>query len=131
MPPRTRTIAELKREIEHKEMQLRTQLVARLNALDEEISGLGGVRRGRPLGRPKGVKKGPGRGRRSDGKTLIDVLREVLKGSAKGMRAKDIASAAVKAGYHTAAKDFYGIVAAALRDKKSFKRVRRGVYTLA
>ena len=47
------------------------------------------------------------------------------------MRAKEIVPAVRKAGYETFSKDFYGIVATALRDKKTFKRVSRGVYTLA
>ena len=46
------------------------------------------------------------------------------------MRAKDIAQAVVKAGYRSTSRNFYPIVAAALRDKKLFRRVRRGVYTL-
>jgi hypothetical protein len=130
MPPRTKTIVELKQEVAKKEMLLRDTLTARLNALDAEIGQLGGPRRrGRKPGVVKIARRGAGR-RGRGGKPLVAVLRDVLQKSGKGMRARDIAQAAVEAGYRSAAKDFYGIVATALRDKKSFKKLRRGVYTV-
>ena len=47
------------------------------------------------------------------------------------MMAKDVTAAVLKAGYPTKSKDFYGIVAATLREDPSFTKVRRGVYRLA
>jgi len=61
-------------------------------------------------------------------KPLVDFVAGVLAGS-KGMRVKEVAAAVKKAGYKTNSKDFYGIVATTLRDKK-FAKVSRGVYTV-
>ncbi len=58
-------------------------------------------------------------------------MRDVLAKAGNGMRAINVAKAVLGAGYKTFSKDFYGIVAATLRDRKNFKRLRRGVYALA
>lgn len=79
---------------------------------------------GRPVGRPRKRRA------RATGKPLIEYVRAVLAKAPQGMRAKDVASAVTKAGYRSFSKDFYGIVATTLRDKR-FKRLHRGVYTLA
>jgi len=47
------------------------------------------------------------------------------------MRVKEVVPAVKKAGYKTRSKDFYGIVATALREDKRFKRLGRGVYAVA
>ena len=47
-----------------------------------------------------------------------------------GMRVKEVVGAVKKAGYKSLSKDFYGIVATTLRNKK-FKRIKRGLYKLA
>ena len=54
----------------------------------------------------------------------------MLKGSPKGMRVKEVMNAATKAGYVSRSKDFYGIVATALREGPQFKKISRGVYAL-
>jgi len=46
-----------------------------------------------------------------------------------GMRVKDIMAAVRKAGYKTNSKDFYGVVATAVREG-GFQKLSRGVYTL-
>ncbi len=85
----------------------------------------GGLRRGRKAG------KTTRQARRATGKPLVEYLRKALGKASKGMRPVDIARSVREAGYKTYSKDFYGIVAAALRDKKNFKRMKRGVYALA
>jgi hypothetical protein len=135
-----------------KELQARTRQIARLEArrkkamarlmsIDRLIVAMGGEveavgpgrgRRGRRPGRPK-MRKSIGRRRkrrRATGKPLINYVQGVLAKAPDGMRAKDVASAVGKAGYRSFSKDFYGIVATALRDKR-FKKLRRGVYTLS
>ncbi|HUT61780.1 MAG TPA: hypothetical protein VNA25_28410 [Phycisphaerae bacterium] len=129
--PRIKTIGDLESELRAKRKSLsvlarrRQGLLAKLNAVDRQIASLaGGSARGRAGGAGKRV------GRRRSGKSLVSYLQRLLKKVGKGMRAKDIAQAVVKAGYHSTSKNFYPIVAAALRDKKLFRRVRRGVYTV-
>lgn len=133
----------------------RKKLASTLESIDRVIALLGGDvpptrrRRGRPPGRPKVAKKRVKRGRkplkrgrkpkmvkkvkrgrRATGEPLADYLKKVLSTAKEPMRAKEIVPAVRKAGYKTFSKDFYGIVATALRDKKTFKRVSRGIYTL-
>jgi len=78
---------------------------------------------------PKEVAKR--RRRTAGGKTLMDTIKDVLAASGKPMTPKDIVKAVMKAGYKSRAKDFYGMVAKALLTEDAFKRVKRGVYTLA
>jgi hypothetical protein len=128
------TIAELKKELRVKErvvgrlMWRRKKLAARLASLDRKILSLGGQVS------LAGGGTGPGRKarrrRRATGKPLVKYIEAVLAKSKTGMRAKDVTKAVVKAGYPTASKSFYGIVATALRDTSKFKRLGRGVYTL-
>ena len=137
MPPRTKSIAELRRELKAKERALgrlasrRKKLAARLAVLDRRIASLGGA--APATGARAGGRRTKGRrGRkRATGKPLVKYIRAALGRAKGGMRAKDVTKAVVKAGYPTCSKDFYGIVAAALRDKSHFKRLKRGIYTLA
>jgi len=80
----------------------------------------------------KKAKASKPRGRRakgSDGGTLTTHVAKALDGS-KGMRVKEILSAVEAGGYKSSSKDFYNIIAAALRNKKVFAKVKRGVYKL-
>jgi hypothetical protein len=149
MPARIRSIWELKRELKARTGQLarlqarRKRAAARLTRIERQIVALGGEvgmarvgrgRRRRRRGRPRLPGRPVGRPRkrraRATGKPLIEYVRAVLAKAPQGMRAKDVASAVTKAGYRSFSKDFYGIVATTLRDKR-FKRLHRGVYTLA
>lgn len=137
--PKFKTLADLKKEVQAKEMALkklqarRGKVLVRLAAIDKKIAiitGEGG-RRGKAAAvkvaaAPKG-KRGRRRGR-ATGKPLAEYIQAVLAKSAEGMRAKDIAEAVRTEGYKTFSKDFYGIVATALRDQKKFKKLSRGVY---
>ena len=60
---------------------------------------------------------------------MVDCIKGVLAKAAGGMRVKDIMAAVQAAGYESGAKDFYGIVAAAVRGK-GFDKVSRGVYVM-
>ena len=143
MPPRTRSIQQIRRELAAKERQVRKlesrrrRLTDELARVDREIAaatgdgrraqkatGMKAARRGRP-------PKTAGRRRRATGRPLTEYLVDVLKRAKKPMRVKDICSAATKAGYKSYSKDFYGIVAATLRDQPAFSRVGRGLYKLA
>ena len=142
--PKVKTIQQLKKELKAKESSLtklsvqRKTLEARLAAIDRKIATLEGdaTRRGRKPG-PKPGKKTlrkvakkttRKRTRPGAGKSLNDFVKKVLGGADAGMRPKDIMAAVRKAGYKTKSKDFYGLVAASLRDETRFKRVSRGIY---
>ena len=130
-------------------------LARELDALDRQINALTGKRKrrgrkpgpkpGRKPGRPamratrrtgkktakRAAKKTVRRARkRATGKPLTEYIREVLAQAAAPMRVRDIMTAVSKAGYRSASKDFYNIVAATVRDPKSFQRIKRGVYKL-
>ncbi len=141
--PKLKTLADLKKEIQAKELALkklearRGKVLARLTAIDKKIAlitGEGG-RRGKAavVAEVKVTAAAPkrkGRRGRATGKPLNEYIQAVLAKSTDGMRAKDIAAAVKDDGYKTFSKDFYGIVATALRDKKKFKNLSRGVYSL-
>ena len=143
--PIVKTIEDLRREIELKEklvrkLQVRREkIAARLEKIDRKIAQLTGsaapARRGR---RPAGVAAPAAapapKGKRSRGlreASLPAYIVKVLQANGKPMRALDVQKAVVAAGYPTKAKDFYGMVATALRNPKHFKKIRRGVYKLA
>jgi hypothetical protein len=145
--PIVKTIEDLRREIEQKEKLVRKlqarreKIAARLEKIDRKIAQLTGsaapVRRGR---RPAGVAAPAvaatpaSKGKRSRGlreASLPAYIVKVLQANGKPMRALDVQKAVLAAGYPTKAKDFYGMVATGLRNKKYFKKVRRGVYKLA
>ena len=158
--PKTKTIAELRRELSAKEQQLtklrkqREQLAAKLKTVDKQIRGLAGEPAAEP--RKKAAKKkterkktakkavkGPAKKVRGGKaakarrrkvvkqKPLVVCLTEALRKAKGKMRAQDLAAAVVKAGYVTKDKRFKGTVAKALAEKKQFKRVGRGLYVLA
>ena len=140
--PKTKTIAELKRELQAKQKQLkalatrRTSLAAALAAVDKKIASLSGAATPRKPAAGRKAKKpkraaGPKRRRRTTGKPLAAYVQGVLAKAKEPMRVKDVAAAVRKAGYKSASKDFYGIVATTLRDKKKFSRAARGLYKLA
>jgi len=134
--PRIRSIQQLRQELQVKEKEIgklqsrRNKLVAQVDRIDRQIAALAGkARRGRKLA-AAGGKKAVTR-RRATGKPLVEYIQTVLKKARKGMRVKEITQAVAKAGYRSHSKDFYGIVAAAVRDKTKFRRLGRGVYKLA
>ena len=149
--PKTLSIEELRQQLGDRLVAERDALLAQAAAIDGQIAALSGVvpaapvvRRGRPgrkPGRPPGRKPGRppktpagGNGRRrsrAGGRPLVDYIVDALKGLRGGMRVKDIMTACAKAGYRSASKDFYNIVAATVRDETRFRKLSRGIYTLA
>ena len=139
--PKTMTIAELKKALAAKERQLtelvakRQNLAGRLAAVDGEIKALGGgapkagKRRGKIAKAPKATPARRPRKLPRNPRPLPEYIKDVLSGSKDGMRVKDVMPAVKKAGYKTFSKDFYGVVATALREGP-FVKVSRGVYRL-
>jgi len=136
---KTMTIAELKKELAVRERRVaglvaqRDKLAGQLAAVDRDITALGGEvpKAGRRPGRkaPRGASRRPARKLPKNPKPLIEYVKDVLAKSKLGMRVKEAEAAVRAAGYQTFSKDFYGVVATALRDGP-FDRVRRGVYKL-
>jgi len=134
MAPRIKSIEDLRRELSAKEKQLgklelrRKKALVRLSRIDKKIAALGGKpsEAGRLDGRRR--RGGRPRGRRRSGESLAACVAQVLAKAGKAMRAKDVVDAVKASGYKSASKDFYGIVAAALRETPGIKRVSRGVY---
>ena len=154
MPAKTRSIQDLKEELRSSVKQLRKlrtrrrALLADLKALDLRIASISGQAatrkrkkkatkaKRRKTTRPKATKKktkhiAKRTAKRATGKPLAEYISAVLKKASEGIRAKDIAQAVTKAGYLSHSKDFYTIVATALRDTTKFKRLSRGIYTRA
>ena len=139
------TIKELQAQLAAKERQLkklqaaRKKLTERLAEIDAEIAAIGGPTTGKPRAvkvrrKRRAAGKAPRRKvkrSRAKGRPLGEYLVDVLKNAPDGMRIKDLVTAVLESGYKTRSKDFYGIVASALRDDKRFKNIRRGVYALA
>ena len=145
---RQRSISDLQTELQRKRSELArlraqgSRLAAELEEVNKRIDGLsgGGAATGaagrRAKAAPRRAKKRPASKRavrqpakRATGTPLADYIARALAGS-DGMRVRDIEAAVRKAGYRSAAKDFYNIVAATLRDRPEFRRVSRGVYKL-
>ena len=131
--PRTKTIAELRRELAAREGKLKTltakrgRLTAQLSAIDREIAKLGGEGVPDKKGR---TKPAPKRRKRAKNKqSLTDVLASVLKGK-MGVKVAEVARLALSAGYKSASKQFGNIVSQALTADKRFRKISRGVYAL-
>jgi len=145
--PIVKSIEQLRRELAQKEQVLnklqmrRDKLQAKLEGVDKLIAQmLGQPVKGRRGGRlaaaitvskkapvARKTRKAQGRG----GKALVDYVKQVLANKDNGMRVRDIMTAVKKAGYKSISKDFYTIVAATVRDPKTFTKLARGVYKLA
>lgn len=126
------SIEDLQFELRRRQKQLpklqqkRRQLLAQLAEIDRCIFALGGGASGPAVraSAPANHKR-----RSLNGKTLSQQLVELLSASKSGMRISELVKAVKQAGYKSAAKDFYSVVAMALRDKK-FQKVDRGVYKI-
>ena len=131
--PRTKTIAELRRELAAKERKLKTlsakrsTLRVQLSAIDREIAKLGGE--GTP-GKKGKAKPTPKRRKMVKNKrSLGNVLAEVAKGR-KLLGVADAAKLVLAKGYKSQAKNFHLAVNKTLMKDKRFGRVGRGIYTL-
>ena len=130
---KTKTIAELRRELAAKEGKLKTltvrrsRLAVQLSAADREIAKLGGEGISAKKGK---AKPAPKRRKRAKNKqSLADALASALKGK-KGAKVAEAAKLALAAGYKSASKQFANIVSQTLSTDKRFRKVSRGVYAL-
>ena len=127
------TIDQLRAEITRRQTSLpmllkkRGKLLKAVGKLDVQIAALGG--QVEQPAQPKGIPTTAVTSTPSSGKSLVQTIRDVLGKSKVGMRIKDIVVAVQEAGYKTAAKDFYGLVAVGVRGE-GFKKLGRGVYKL-
>lgn len=128
-------IAKLHREIAKRQSRTaelrreRDRLMSRLARLDSQIRA-SGADVGGMNARRGGGGGGGGGGRRKEGNTLSAALASVLKGREMGV--SEAADAVIKAGYRTNAANFRTIVNACLiKNKDTFKKVSRGLYTAA
>ncbi|MBI3817082.1 MAG: hypothetical protein HY286_00195 [Planctomycetes bacterium] len=78
----------------------------------------------------KGAKRAGG-GRRPAGEDLASYITSALGSARSALGISDVASAVKKAGYQSSSPAFTRIVAIRLSTDKRFKRVERGMYTLA
>jgi hypothetical protein len=134
------SIQELRRCLAAQEQEVarlkkkREKIVKELGKIDKAIAAAGGSPSPTQAVKARAKKPAVAPGRksrkRSAGKPLIDYILGVLKGSPKGRRVKDVMNAVTKAGYASKSKDFYGIVATALREGPQFKNISRGIYAL-
>jgi len=132
--PRTRSIAELHKELAAKEGQLaklraqRGKLARQLTGIEREIA----VLDGRPVKiKRKGRKKVAARkGRRARvGPSLADVRARVMAGKGN-VKVAEAAKLARKAGYKSKSGQFGNIVSQTLSGDGRFKKIARGVYAL-
>ena len=139
-----RSIHDLRAELDAKEKQLaqlqsrRTAIARELDKIDRRIAVLAGkagqvkARRVKAAGkRGKAVKPAGGARRRATGKPLTAYMKDALKSPKGGLSVTNVVKAVTAAGYKSYSKDFYAIVAKTLLTDDSFKRIKRGVYTLA
>ena len=134
------SIQELRRRLAAQERQVarltkkREKLSKELAKIDKAITAAGGPLSPTPDPKARAKKTAVPTGRkgrkRSSGKPLINYILGILKGSPKGKRVKDVTNAVTRAGYVSKSKDFYGIVATALREGPQFKKISHGVYAL-
>ena len=136
--PRMLTIAELERELAHRQKMLakvhakREKVAAKLSAIDRQVVALGGeplLPTGKRSGLAKTGKIGPKQVARRGDDSLVAHVRKVLAKAKGGMKVADIAAAVKAGGYKSDAQNFPNLVAVALRGKE-FRRPARGVYEL-
>jgi hypothetical protein len=86
------------------------------------------AKRGRKAAGRKSGRRGGGR--RAKGEDLASKITMVLRGKG-AMTIPQIVSAVKRTGYQSSSPSFARIVGMRLGDRKKFKRVKRGVYTLS
>jgi len=130
------TISQLRAEIARRQAVLpklqkkRAVLLKEIGKIDRQIQALAGqaAQPAKRKGRSPKVSRA-GASSASSGKSLVQCIRDVLGEAKGGMRVKDIVSAVEQAGYKSVAKDFYNLVAAAVRGDE-FTKLGRGIYTV-
>jgi len=118
------SIAELEKLLNERRSSLaklnkqRAELVKKLDAIDREISKLGGAPGSHTAG-----------GRARNNVSLVHAMEAVLRGKGP-MRVGDIHDAVLASGYHSSSGNFRGIVNQTLIKEKQFHQVGRGTYTI-
>lgn len=126
-----KAIADLRRELEAKEAQLkelrarRRRIAGQLEVLDRRITAVSGTRPRPPRGK-KAIAVPP-RTRAKGRQSLSDVLATVLRGKGS-VKVAEAAKLALAAGYQTSSSQFGNIVSQTLTSDKRFRKVARGVY---
>jgi len=137
---KTKSVAQLRKELEDKERQVerlktkRAKLAGELERLDREIARLSGeTAAGGKSGRKKRTTKKRAtkkRRRRPKNKAgLADTLIQVLGGK-EAVSIDQAVDLVRKAGYKSTSKNFRGLVGQTLSGDDRFKSVGRGVYAL-
>jgi hypothetical protein len=123
---KTRSIADLRKELARKEKRVaqlrisREKLLNKLATIDREITTLTGAGQAKP---PSTSTASP--------RSLVDYLCEVLAATSSPMKARDIHDAVLAAGYKTKDKRFVSTVGKTLAANPRFARKGRGLYVLA
>ncbi len=99
----------------------RLEVQKKLDAIDQEITALGGVS-------PASANQTPG-GRIRNSVSLVAALESVLKGK-PGMKVGDILAGVLATGYQSTSDNFRAIVNQTLIKEKQFHSVSRGVYAM-
>jgi hypothetical protein len=132
--PRTKavrnlSISDLERLLNSRRSQIskletkRAKVLRKLKGIEDDIISLGGT-----VG---GSVRVTGSVRASNTQTLPEVILQVLKGKASGMKVAEIVAASLAAGYQTKSDNFRSIVNQTLiKDKRFTKTGERGVYAL-
>jgi len=147
--PVIKSISDLRAELAAKEQQVaklqsrRAAVGKELDRIDRQIAVLAGkapkvfavrkaVKAPKAVKVPRPAKAAGGRAaKRATGKPLTAYIKDALKSAKGGLRVTEVVAAVKAAGYMSYSKDFYAIVAKTLLTDDSFKRVKRGVYTLS
>jgi len=119
------SISELEQLLKRRRVQIgklekkRTKVLRQLQAIEDDIAGLGGT-----VGGSRSV-------RAQNSQSLSEVIYQVLKEKGGGMKVADIVNASLRAGYQTKSDNFRSIVNQTLiKDKRFAKGGERGVYVL-
>ena len=127
---KTRTIADLRKELSAKERQLeklqakRDQLSLQLEKVDKQIASLTGKT---PQRKARSKKAGKKPKRSIEKESLGDVLAKSLKDKGT-VKVADAAQMAIVAGYKTQSKQFANIVSHTLANDDRFRKIRRGLF---
>jgi len=137
---KTKSVAQLRKELEDKERQVerlktkRAKLAGELERLDKEIARLSGkpAAGGKSGGKKRAGKKRAKKKRRRRPKNkagLADTLAQVLEGK-EAVSIEEAVDLVRKAGYKSTSKNLRGLVGQTLSGDDRFKSVDRGVYAL-
>jgi len=106
----------------------RDALQGRLARVEADLAALQGTSAIVPAAKPRGRRGKPRRGRGRGGMSLAVAISGVLEGAKKPMRAAEVTTAVLAAGYKSQAKNFRQIVHSALTRHPGAARAGKGLY---